>query len=371
MKHLHSTRAFLLTFALLLCWIGNGPLLAQDANQVRLQVYVTIPAKKSTAKKPAPDEVATALSACRAEILRKYIQQCSAPRQVLITTSAESINRSLDTIVTGVDQVGTPEVDAKAKTLSLAAVGYVNEKSIDLLLPRQSDAKNYISLIFVSRRQTEVKRFGTEVITGNSVLRADTRTDVQQVTGDKTQVAVTTKSDDAVVSKSAEIARTDKILYDVATADALDTAMEGALVERNFRMVPAATLRKRSNGAFAVEKFIEAFKVGNDVDAELIQNAADACSAMKPRLPFYGYGTLTIEKPQRDPASGRTRVNIIVYAKVIDCRDDFATTAGALEAIQYAGLGESATEAETAALTGAAKIAAKMIADKLNAKGVF
>jgi len=42
-----------------------------------------------------------------------------------------------------------------------------------------------------------------------------------------------------------------------------------------------------------------------------------------------------------------------------------------LAGIQLSGDGESATEAETIALTGAAKEAAKLLADKLNAKGIF
>jgi hypothetical protein len=41
-----------------------------------------------------------------------------------------------------------------------------------------------------------------------------------------------------------------------------------------------------------------------------------------------------------------------------------------VEATQYSALGSSQTEAETAALNGAAKTVARLLADKFNAKGV-
>lgn len=340
---------------------------AQELSRVRIQVNVRIQCKGS---KPTDTEMADAMLAGKRDMVSKYIIQATPARRQLLSDIREKLENNPNLVV-GDAQIVAQDYDKKSKTLDLSVVGYVSENIIDAMVPRPAGTKNYMSLIFVARRQTSVKSSGPEVITGTSQVDATTKLAKEESSGSEAIVSVTTKNDSAVISRSAVSRVGDRIGYDVSASDSLDTAMEGVFAEHNFKVVPAATVRKKSNGAFAVEKFLESFKTGNDIDPELLQNAAEACTNMKPKLPFYGFGTLTLEPPQRDEVSGRTRVNVQVYAKVIDCREDFATTAASIEAIQYTGLGESATEAETVALTGAAKTAAKMIADKLNAKGIY
>jgi hypothetical protein len=355
-----------LLFGLLLFAIGQ-PGLAQESQSTCVQVNYSFPCKRS---KPSDVEMTNALALAKSQILNAYVEKTEGPRQQLLEGIRDKINAATDALVSGVSLVAQ-DYDKPNKTLTLSVIGTVNVSAIDLLLPHTTTSKNYISLIFVARRQITVKSIGPEAVIGTSKVDSTTQVASQNSGESAVGNAITLKTDSAVISRSATTQTSDRISYDVSTGDSLDTAMESVLTDRNFKVVPSATVRHRSNGAFAVEKFIESFKAGNDVDPELIQNAADACSKMSPKLPFYGYGTLTISPPQTDPVSGRTRVNVQVYAKVIDCRGDFATTAASIEAIQYSGLGESSTEAETVAETRAAKEAARLIADKLNAKGIY
>jgi len=342
-------------------------ILGQTASRIRIQANTSMVCKKS---KPSDSEMTGALSQAKLEILKTYLDKSDSARRLVLEPMRANLESSIDSVVSDV-QVVAQDFDASSKTLSLSVVGFINDGVITSMIPRVTGAKNYISLVFVARRQTAVKSLGPEVIAGTSKIDSNTKQNSQKSSGADNTASITLKTDSAVISKSAVIKSSDKISYDVTASDTLDTAIEGVLAERNFKVVPAATIRKKSNGAFAVEKFLESFKTGSDVDADLIQNAAEACVKMTPKLPFYGFGTLTLEPPQQDAVSGRIRVNVQVYAKIIDCRDDFATTAASIEAIQYSGLGESATEAETIALTGAAKLGARMIADKLNAKGIY
>ncbi len=349
-------------------WILAIPaVIAQGTGKVRVQASATVSLKKS---KPSPAEVSLGQAEGKKAIIKTYLSQAPEATQKLFNPYIERILQEVDVYVSGVDVIAQ-QVDSKTKTLSIALVGFVEEAKINALIPKDSGAKNYISLIFVSRRQSTVKSIGPEVITGASTIAATKQDVAQEASGGRTTVEVSEKTDEGVITKSAVIVSSEKRSYEVATADSLDTAIEGVLKLRNLRVVPSATLRKRSNGAFTVEKFLESFKVGNDISGDLIESAAEACKAMKPQLPFYGYGTLTLEPPQKDPTSGRIRVNVQIYAKIIDCRGDFAETAASLGDVQFSGLGETATEAETAALTGAAKQAAKLLADQLNAAGVF
>ena len=359
-----NNRIFLGTLLLMLSLL-SAP--AQTGGRVRVQASAVVQIKKS---KPSAAELATGQLEAKRAIIKTYLTQAAEERQKLLMPYQEKLLQDVDAFVTSVTVIAQ-QVDGKAKSLSVAVVGFVEVSTIDGLLPKDPGAKNYISLIFVSRRQSTVKSIGPEVATGVSNLSASKLDVSQEASGGTTSIAASEKTDSAVVTKSAVTVSSEKRLYEVATADSLDTAIEGVLSKRNFRVVPSATLRKRSNGAFSVEKFIETFKGGNDISGEVVETAAEACKAMKPQLPFYGYGTLTVEPPQKDPTSGRTRVNVQIYAKVIDCRGDFAETAASLGDVQYSGLGETATEAETVALTGAAKQAAQLLADQLNAKGIF
>jgi len=351
----------------LLLFLGGMIVHAQDVSRIRIQTNFSILCKKS---KPSDSEMADALIQAKKEILKRYFEQSNTARRQVLEPINGNIESSVHSIVSEV-QIVAQDFDKSSKTLTLSVIGYVNEGAINLMLPHEVGSKNYLSLIFVARRQVSVKTLGPEVITGTTKDDATTQQTSQENNGCEHTAQATIKTDSAIISKSAVTQNSDRITYAVSASDSLDVAMEGALTERNFKVVPSATVRRRSDGAFAVEKFLESFKMGSDVDPELIQNAAEACVNMIPKLPFYGFGTLTLEPPQRDPVSGRIRVNVQVYAKVIDCREDFVTTAASIEAIQYLGLGESATEAETVAITGAAKLAARLIADKLNAKGIF
>ena len=352
---------------LLLLFCSITSVLGQDVSRIRIQANTSVICKKS---KPSDSEMTNALSQAKKDILKTYFDKSDSARRQVLEPIRANIESSIDSIVSEV-QIVAQDFDKRSKTLTLSVIGYVNGGVISSMLPHVVGSKNYLSLIFVARRQMSVKSLGPEVITGTSKVDATTQQNSQGSSGSENTANVAIKADSAIISKSAVTKNSDKISYDVSASDTLDTAMEGVLADRNFKVVPSATVRKKSNGAFAVEKFLESFKTGSDVDPDLIQNAAEACVKMTPKLPFYGFGTLTLEPPQRDPVSGRIRVNVQVYAKVIDCREDFVTTAASIEAIQYSGLGESATEAETVAITGAAKLAARMIADKLNVKGIY
>lgn len=341
---------------------------AQDASRVRIQASSgPVQLKKP---KPTPEELAAARLEAKRAVIRAYFTKVPEDRQKLLLPYQDQFLKDVDAYVSNVETVAEL-VDSKTKTVNVSVVGFVDEAKLNTLLPKESGSKNYISMVFVSRRQSNVKNLGPEVATAATEISAVQQTTSQEASGGTASVSVVDKKDQAVVTKSAVTTSSEKRTYEVATADSLNSAIEGVLATRNFRVVPSATIRKRSNGAFAVEKFVESFKVGNDISEELVEAAAEACKGMKPQLPFYGYGTLTLEPPRKNPVSGRTEINVQIYAKIIDCRGDFPETAASLAGVQLSGDGESATEAETIALTGAAKEAAKLLADKLNAKGIF
>lgn len=350
----------------LLCFMVNC--CAQDASRVRIQASSgPVQLKKS---KPTPEELAGARLEAQRAVIRAYFTKVPEDRQKLLLPYQDQFLKRVDSYVSDVEIVAEL-VDSKTKILNVSVVGFVDEANLNAVLPKESGAKNYISMVFVSRRQTSVKTLGPEAVTATFEVSAVQQIRSQEGTGGTDDVKVVDKKDQAVVTKSAVTTSSEKRIYEVATADSLNSAIEGVLATRNFRVVPSATIRKRSNGAFAVEKFVESFKIGNDISEELVEAVAEACKGMKPQLPFYGYGTLTLEPPRKNPVSGRTEVNVQIYAKIIDCRGDFPETAASLAGIQLSGDGESATEAETVALTGAAKETAKLLADKLNAKGIF
>ena len=343
----------------------------QSATAVRRQASVSIRIKGS---KPTAAESAALLNAAKAEIIAAHIKEAPQSRQNLLVPLEATLQSNADRILSAV-QVVAEQTDRKAKTQTISIVADVNETAIDQFITPagpaagQSDGpKHYITLVFVSRRQARVMELGPEVIQSESAVNSATDSASQSSGGGTASTTVTARKDATSITKSAVAKNSHKISYEASTSGELDAAISAVLADRNFKLVDPATIRTRSKGAFAVEKFVEQFKAGNDIEPQVVEDASTACQQLK--LPFYGFGSLTLEPPQTDPVSGRTRVNVQIYAKVIDCRDAFPTTLASVEATQYSALGSSQTEAETAALNGAAKTVARLLADKFNAKGV-
>lgn len=320
--------------------------------------------------KPSEAEAALAWSEAKKNIIKEYISKAPEETSRLLSPHQDKLTQNPDGYLSNFQIIGEL-VDAKAKTLNVSAFAFVDEAKVIAVVPRQAGAKNYISMVFVSRRQSSVVSDGPEVQTGVNKVKQNEKSVIQETNEGGLNTGITEKDRQGIGTFDRKITRSETREYEIAASDSLNTAIEGVMTMRKFKMVPSATLKKRSNGAFNVDKFLEAFKKGDDIDEDVVAEAAEACKAMKPQLPFYGFGTLTLEPPSKSPVSGRTTVNVQIYAKIIDCRDDFATTVASLSGVQITGEGESATEAETVALSAAAKEAAKRLADQLNEKQIF
>jgi len=333
---------------------------------VRRQVQIAVRIKGS---KPKQEEKEAAIRAAKVEIIRMHIQSSDSARHANLKGIEPQLVANPDGFLSNFNILGD-DTDRKSKTYTVAVVADVNEAEINRILAVQAPQthKLPISMVVVSRRQTLVKEIGPKVATGSTEMKTTEDSTAQTTTAGKSSVVQASKTQTAAFTESAVTLSSDSIIYDVASAQEVDAAISGVLGDRGFKVVPADTLTEMTGGLFDVKRLIRDFRMGNDIAPETKRDAVKGCQ--KVEMPFFGYGTLTIGVKQKDDVSGKWKVNVLIVAEVWDVREKFASKVAAVGPVQYQDIGDSQTQAENNALTGAANRAAQLVSDKLLEKGI-
>ena len=89
------------------------------------------------------------------------------------------------------------------------------------------------------------------------------------------------------------------------------------------------------------------------------------------KIPYLFYGIFDVGQPEKDAATGNIIVNVtLTKATLVDLKRERVRDVGSVSDLQQKGQGTTYKQAKASAISGLSKQAAKIFADKLNAKGV-
>jgi hypothetical protein len=320
--------------------------------------------------KPTKAEEATALAALKRSLLLEFINESPEPRRSLLNAKSDELLASMDLFLPQLTILDS-QFDKATRTYTLVGEADVDPGRFDKLIDQpvksanQNAVRSYISWIFVARRQATVKEIGPKVATGSSKLKSEEVAASASQQPGFSSVSTISKSEDAIVTESAVTKTADEVVYllEDNKKASIDAVMSKVFVDRGFDVVPASELVRLSNNTFNPDKLQADFKTSSQFSLENQQTATRLCR--EAGLPFLAFGALTIGVKEGDPATGMTRVSVIIDAQVLDCRNQFVIKAGSIGALQVSALGPNQTEAETLAIQKASEQAATIIADQL------
>ncbi len=351
---------------LVICALNAGQSCNADENAPI--AYTELVCKE--AKGPSPTEEGQALRTVKVAMVEKYIASLGSERQALVSARRTEIVAAVDSYVENIT-IRSKQFDKKSKVLTLAAQGTVSKAKVDALIDSGSGEKSPIVFIFVARRQSEVKNIGSVLETGTKDSISTTKSAAEE-SGKNEAVQSTGEETTAAKSSASSVThKADKITYVLEdnAKSGIDGTISKVLVDRGFDVVPASELVGAPNGGFDADKFQKDFETSSEFTKEHQSLATRVCR--EAGAPMLAYGTLTIGMKKMDPVNNRnTIVNVIVDARVLDCRKQFAIKVGSIAALQVNGVGADQTEAETAALDIAAQKAATVLADQLRSRGI-
>lgn len=328
--------------------------------------------------KPTPVESADAKARAKLDVLARYIAGADTARQKNIAQVRQTLEQKIDLYLSGVTELHNA-TENKSRVLTIVIEATVNISAIDLEIRKvvnsgaapsanPSADKAAIAFVFVSRRQAAVTEKGPKSAERNTDFKVTEDTKQQKVGVGEIGLGTLSKTETAKVSETSVTRTADTVVYDVAPAEGIDTAMSGVLGTAGFDVVPTSELLDAVGGTFDNKRLIEDYRTGDDLSQETRKMATDRCRKLE--VPFLAFGTLTLRLKERDAATGQIVVGVIVHGQVWDLRKKFAIKAASVGPVQYQALGGSQTEAEQQALKGASEMVAKLLADQLLARGI-
>lgn len=274
------------------------------------------------------------------------------------------------------DSIVTEKTDKDAKIYKVVLKVVVDDVRLKNLISDTSvvsnvseDDKSYMTFVFVSRRQTSVQSYDAKVYKRVDSSSKENGKEIEQGSNQGISYSSESNKSDTVTTGGSTSRKSDKISYDVASADEINVAMSQVFSTSGFEIVEAEYLEEETEGLISVEAFKEDFRNGNDISGETRRNAAKGAKMVE--VPYLAVGTLDIGVKEIDSATGLVRVNVTVTGKMISVKKRFPKTVASVGPVLIAGLGPNQTVAERNALKKASEAAATELVNQLNSKSVM
>lgn len=268
------------------------------------------------------------------------------------------------------------EVNKDRKTYKIVIRADINTVNLDAKLNSTSaiantaDAeKSYISIVFVARKQGEVKSYDAKVYKRDDSTEAVEGSDFESGSRAGVEYAAQKSASKTSTTGGSQTQKADTITYTVESSQTINVAMNEIFASNNYEVVEAEYLEEGSGGLISVAAFVNDYQLGNDITSTTKQNAVKGAQMLE--IHFFAMGTLDVGIKQIDASSGMTKIFVTVTGKVLDLRGRFPKTLASVGPVQFAGLGPNETVAKNNALKLAAQSAATELVQQLNSKGTY
>ena len=319
-------------------------------------------------------EIAAATNSAKMNAVQRYVANTSEAEQRNYDLVKGKIAANINDYVLSAAVI-EQSTDKQAKTYTIVLDCDLNISELDNLLRSNSAETNtsqknrsYITFIFVAREQSAIQSYAKEATSKKSSNVSENGMDMETASGNKKGYASETNKNITTSSGGSVIQRAAKISYSVTSSDAVNDVISNELTQAGYQVVDAAFIQQVSGGKLSIGAFENDFSKGNDISASTLMNAA--LGAQQAKVPYLAYGTLDVGFPEKDSATGLTRVYVTVTAKIYNLTSRFPLTVASVGPEQYAGLGPVADVARTNALKLAANAASQKLVSELDAKGI-
>ena len=347
-------------------------LISLGVPQVQAEVQVKGIGSANYKRKPAKS-LPQAIEAAKKDAWNKYTSRFNSARMKQYLANRGAIESSMGMIVQNA-QVVDETIDKDAKTISVIVRVSINEEAVNSLLSATSAAGQMESgegsefvMIFLARQATSSTRFDEKRTEISKKEGASTAEESMAASG---TTMASSQSSSAIIKSTtggSTTQRSDKIVYDVTSAENVDAAVADVLDGANFETTEYNSIVDDCGGP-EMSEFQEQLRDSDEIQRLTRKAAFDAAKDCE--VPYWGMGTLDVGTKDIDPVSGNTRVFVNVRVKVYRLKGKRSKRVAVVGPVQFAGLGPNQTVATNNALLLAGKSAAQTIVDKLNAKGL-
>jgi hypothetical protein len=331
---------------------------------------------QGTFKQGSPEELA-AITAAKKNAVTRYAADFDSARLALYKKIEADVLANIDQYVTDFTQLDE-QVDKDTKHVTVVIEAAINPGLIENAIQKNTAATappadanasakaspSYMTFLFVARELASRKDFDakrtTVAINESSQAGAQTNKiaeDAQsaETSVDKTSVVKQTTGGN-VETKAEELA------YRVTTVTEVDNAVNSVLTKANYEVVDPV------DAGLDVTSFKNDFSSGSDISPTTRSSAIKNCREKEIR--YIAIANMDVGLPEKDEASGLTRIYVTVTAKVTDISSKFPKTIASIAGNPYAGLGSNQQVAKQNALNEAAMRSASELVDQLRMKGV-
>ena len=342
------------------------------ASDAVAQVQVKGIGSASFKRKPAKS-IPLAIEDAKKDAWNKYTTRFNPARMKQYIANRGAVESQMDLLMQNV-QVVDETIDKDLKKVTVIVRANINKIALDAILSNVSTAGitdsgegSELVMIFLAREATTTTQFDakrTEIVKNDSAMSAE-----ESIAGSSTSMA-SSESRSAIAKSTtggSTTQRSDKIIYDVRSAESVDVAVANVFDNAGFEPTEYISIVDDCGGP-EMEEFQAQLRDKDEIERKTRKAAFDA--ARDCEVPYWGMGTLDVGTKDIDPVSGNTRVFVNVRVKIYSLLGKRSKRVASIGPVQYAGLGPNQTVATNNALLLAGEAAAKTIVDKLNSKGV-
>ena len=322
------------------------------------------------------DERAAILEA-KKNALTRYAADFDSARFELYKKIEPEVLANIDQYVTDYTQIDS-QVDKSSKRYSVVIEASINTTLIENAINKSSGANapvaagaapakaggSYMTFVFVarelaSRKDFDAKRTTIDVKETGDVAAQNTKLaeDGQSASIGQDKTSITKQTTGGNVETKAQ-----ELAYRVTTVTEVDNAVNSVLTKASYEVVDPV------DAGLSVEDFKNDFSAGSDISPATRTAAIKNCKEKE--IAYIAIANMDVGLPEKDEATGLTRVYVTVTAKVSDLAPKFPKTVASIAGKPYAGLGSNPQVAKQNALNEAATRSASELVDQLRMKGV-
>lgn len=320
------------------------------------------------------DTRSEAITEARLSAWKKYTMDFSVARKTSYMDNKKVFIDKLEDFI--VEEIVVQEKnDEENKIYKLALRVIIDDNSVTALFNDLSasgnqglgEASNFGS-IFVARTKMTSKSYDSKRVDIKEAEAEDSVSQAAASNGAKSVDAVSTKSFSRTATGGSTSSKRTKVSWqlDNISQESLTAAMEESLVNAGFE--PMAYNDLTEYGAPYIDEIYNETTDEGTLKGKTISKIKNA--AMDADWNFFGIGTVDLDLPITDSATGLYKVAAKVTYKVIMFKDGKSRTVATVSPTQVYGLAETEDYATNEALTNAAQKAVTTVVDQLQKKGV-
>jgi hypothetical protein len=327
--------------------------------------------------KPGSADELAAITEAKKDALKRYAADFDSARFELYKKIEPEMLANIDQYVTDYTQLDQQD-DKVSKHYTVFIEASINSTAIENAIAKSSGVNapaaastatakqdaSYMTFVFVARELASRKDFDAKRTTVEI-------NESSEAGAQKNKVAEDAQSAETSLDKSSVVKNTtggntetkaEDLTYRVTTVTEVDNAVNSVLTKASYEVVDPV------DAGLDVESFKNDFSGGSDISPATRTAAIKNCKDKG--INYIAIANMDVGLPEKDEATGLTRVYVTVTAKVSDLSPKFPKTVASIAGIPYAGLGSDPQVAKQNALNEAATRSASELVDQLRMKGV-